>query len=590
MLRSVLSPDISFREALRRVRTATLGAYRHADISFSQVVAAVRPERSNAANPLFQVMCAFQNVPNALLEIESVEVRQINSSSGTSKFDLLFEFQERARHIAASLEYSTDLFDQETILRWIERLQTLTAAATQAPDVPIGRLPLLPVAERALLAQWNDTAIARGASDTVVTGFEQQVTLTPNAPAVQFGTLTLTYESLNQRANRFARLLRDKGVGLTDRIGICLERSVELDVALLGVLKAGAAYVPLDPAYPAERLSYMSEDANVKFVLSDQNPSAKALPNRDIVLDMQECLAAAERLSASNLDVPITAASPLFVMYTSGSTGRPKGVVMPHGPLFNLIAWQLTRNQLGLKTAQYGSISFDMSFHEIFATWLAGGLLVIVPETSRRQADELLEIIQRESIERIFIPFIGLQLLAETAVTRNAYPTSLREVQTAGEQLRVTPAIRNFFEHLGRCPLDNHYGPTEAHVVTAHRLTGSPIAWPELPPIGTPITNVRIHLLDAQMQLSPIGAVADLWIGGGCLADGYWRRPELTAERFVVAEIDGRQERLYRSGDRARYQPGGAIDFLGRADDQVKIRGYRVEPAEIEVVLESIRL
>ena len=241
VLRSVLSPDISFREALRRVRTATLGAYRHADISFSQVVAAVRPERSNAANPLFQVMCAFQNVPNALLEIESVEVRQINSSSGTSKFDLLFEFQERARHIAASLEYSTDLFDQETILRWIERLQTLTAAATQAPDVPIGRLPLLPVAERALLAQWNDTAIARG-----VRYRRHRLRAAshayPNAPAVQFGTLTLTYESLNQRANRFARLLRDKGVGLTDRIGICLERSVELDVALLGVLKAGAAY------------------------------------------------------------------------------------------------------------------------------------------------------------------------------------------------------------------------------------------------------------------------------------------------------------------------------------------------------------
>ena len=587
VLRSVLSPDISFREALRRVRAATLGAYKNADVSFSQVVATVRPERTSAANPLFQVMCAFQNVPNALLEIDGIELQQINTSSGTAKFDLLFEFQERSRHIAASLEYSTDLFDQETIARWIARLQTLTANASRTPDMPIGRLSVLPQDERSLIAQWNDTAVQRAESETVVTGFERQVAQTPSAPAVQCGHVTLTYDVLNQSANRFARFLQRTGVGLADRVGICLDRSVDLAVAVLGVLKAGAAYVPLDPAYPAERLSFMAEDADVKFVLADQNPAAKALPNRKVILDLQECLATANSLSGHNLELPITAATPLFVMYTSGSTGRPKGVVMPHGPLFNLIAWQLTRNEPNLKTAQYGSISFDASFHEIFATWLAGGRLVIVPESSRRQADELLEILQDEGIERIFIPFIGLQLLAETAVARNLFPASLREVQTAGEQLRITPAIRTFFERLNGSPLDNHYGPTEAHVVTAHRLTGSPTDWPELPPIGTPISNARIHLLDAQMQLAPIGAVADLWIGGSCLADGYWRRPELTSERFVVAEIEGRPERLYRSGDRARYLRDGAIDFLGRNDDQVKIRGYRVEPAEIEVALEK---
>jgi acyl-coenzyme A synthetase/AMP-(fatty) acid ligase/acyl carrier protein len=251
----------------------------------------------------------------------------------------------------------------------------------------------------------------------------------------------------------------------------------------------------------------------------------------------------------------------------------------------NLIAWQLERSPTGLKTVQYGSLSFDASFHDIFATLVDGGHLYVVSESARKDPVELLDILRAHRIERIFLPFVALQLLAETA--GGLAPDALREVCTAGEQLRVTSALREFFASIPACRLENYYGPTEAHVVTAHGLTGDSREWPELPPIGRPISNTLIHVLDRHLSPVPIGAVGELWIGGECLADGYWNRPDLTEERFRQVVIGGRSERLYRSGDLSKLLPDGAIQFLGRADDQVKIRGFRVEPAEIEATLES---
>jgi amino acid adenylation domain-containing protein len=597
-LRTTLAPDISFRQALQRVRAATIGAYEHADLPFRQVVAAARPDRTSAANPLFQVMCAFQTQPNELLELPSIEVRPIDLCTRTAKFDLLFEFRERADRIEGSLEFSTDLFESATIDRWISRFLSLVDAAGSLPDTAIAKLPILPDDERRQIENWNRTAVAHAGGPTVVDAFERQVTARPDAPAVQFGETTLSYRELNRRANRLARLLQGKGVRQGERVGICMERSVDLYVAVLATLKAGGAYLPMDPAYPRDRLAFMAEDGDVKVLLSDGSETPRALPDRSRVIEIAECWTAAQDLSDENLSVPLSARDGCFVMYTSGSTGQPKGVAMPHGPLFNLIAWQLTRSAPRLKTWQYSAISFDVSFQETFSTWAEGGHLVIVPESTRRDAEALLDFIRRQGIERIFLPFVALQLLAETAVAGGRSQTSLREMFTAGEQLRMTPAIRAFFESMPGVTLDNHYGPTEAHVVTAHRLTGSAATWPELPPIGTPIANTRIHLLDASMQPVPIGVVGDLWIAGSCLADGYWRRPDLTAERFVEVEIESgspsvgsldrpKAVRMYRSGDRARYAADGAIEFLGRSDHQVKIRGYRIEPAEIEAMLEK---
>lgn len=586
VVRSTLSADLSFRDALRRVRAATLDAYEHADVPFHQVVGTVRPDRASAGNPLFQVMCAFQNVPNALFTLPDIDVEPLEISSATAKFDLLFEFQERATAIEGSLEYSTDLFDRATIDRWLQRLATLAESAVRLPDAPVFQLPLLPPDEQRQIAAWSATSV-EPTGHTVVDVFEQQALVSPMAPAVQFGDTTLSYRELNNRANRLARLLQARGIAPGERVGICLERSTDMAIAVLAALKAGAAYVPMDPAYPSDRLAFMADDADLKALLSDGGDAARALPDQSRILALDDCWAASASLSCDNLPVALSAADACFVMYTSGSTGRPKGVVMPHGPLANLIAWQLARGDRGLRTLQYGSLSFDVSFQELFSTWASGGQLVIIPESARRNADELLTIIRHERIERLFVPFIALQLLAETAVAKAAVPTTLKEVITAGEQLRVTPAIRALFAANPGCTLDNQYGPTETHVVTAHRLSGAPATWPELPPIGRPIANTQIELLDAKLQAVPIGVAGDLWIGGACLADGYWRRPDLTAERFVRRDVTGGSDRLYRSGDRARYTKDGAIEFLGRGDDQVKIRGFRVEPAEVEVILEK---
>jgi amino acid adenylation domain-containing protein len=277
-----------------------------------------------------------------------------------------------------------------------------------------------------------------------------------------------------------------------------------------------------------------------------------------------------------------------YVLYTSGSTGRPKGVAMPHGPLVNLLEWQATCSNGRARTLQFASLGFDVSFQEIFSTWTSGGTLVLVENHIRRDPSALLEMLERDGMERLFLPVVMLDYLAQAAVRSGRYPASLREVFIAGEALRITPDIRQFFERMPGCRLWNHYGPTETHVVTAHLLPDAPSGWPDLPPIGTPITNTRVHVLDPHMQLAPIGTPGDIWIGGAAVARGYWRNPLLTQERFVVDPFDSSpQARLYRTGDRGYWRDDGQLEFIGRTDHQVKIRGHRVELGEVEAVLAS---
>jgi amino acid adenylation domain-containing protein len=420
---------------------------------------------------------------------------------------------------------------------------------------------------------------------SIVSLFGAQAVISASSTAVSFGDISLTYRQLDRQSNQLARYLARRGVRPGNHVGICVERSIDMVVAVLATLKAGAAYVPMDPTYPSDRLAFVVKDAEVAAILVDSGPAARELPDQDLLVNLSECRADFASMPDGDLAVPLTSASPCFVMYTSGSTGRPKGVVMPHGPLCNLITWQRTRSQPRLKTIQYGSLSFDASFHDIFATWLDGGQLVVATEEIRRDPYQLLRTLRGEQIERIFFPFVALQSLAEAALASGLVPVSLREVQTAGEQLRVTPAIRSLFGKLSGCSLDNHYGPTETHVATAYRLAGDPAAWPDLPPIGRPIANTQIHVLNEALSPVPVGTEGELWIGGACLAEGYWRQSELTAARFQQLSIGGAPQRLYRTGDRCRILPEGDIEFLGRVDDQVKIRGFRVEPGEIEAVL-----
>ncbi|MEM7594535.1 MAG: amino acid adenylation domain-containing protein, partial [Cyanobacteria bacterium P01_A01_bin.83] len=413
--------------------------------------------------------------------------------------------------------------------------------------------------------------------------FEAQVRQTPNDVAVVFDQQKLTYQELNAQANQLAHYLQKLGVKPEVLVGICVERSLSMVIGLLAILKAGGAYVPLDPAYPKERLEYMLSDSQAAVLLTQSELVSSLTAYQGDVVCLDSDWEAISTESEQNPSNDVTPDNLAYVIYTSGSTGKPKGVAMPHSCLLNLIGWQLDNTKVleNTNTLQFAPISFDVSFQEIFSTWCVGGTLVLISEEVRRDPLALLHVIAEKKVARLFLPFIALQQLAEVAESFSLVPGSLREVISAGEQLQITPTIAKLFQKLPDCTLQNQYGPSESHVVTAFTLTGSPDTWSALPPIGKAITNAEIYLLDQSLQPVAAGVEGDLYIGGVSLARGYLNRPQLTEERFIF--IDGK--RLYKTGDLARYLPCGNIQFLGRKDSQVKIRGYRIELGELEVIL-----
>ena len=413
---------------------------------------------------------------------------------------------------------------------------------------------------------------------------EAQVARTPDALALIFGEKTVTYRELNAAANRLAHWLIRRDVKVEDAVGVCLSRSIEMIVAVLAIVKAGGAYVPLDPSYPAERLRFMQEDAQPRIVLTQRAQIARLAASEAVCLDDTPPPHGAE--CSDNPDVSVPPESLAYLMYTSGSTGQPKAVAMEQGPLRNLLDWQIDALPGATTTLQFASLNFDVSFQEIFSTLATGGTLVLVDEAVRRDPSALLALLESARVTRLFLPFVALQNLAAAAEVVRACPAHLREVITAGEQLRITPQIRRLFTMLNGCALHNHYGPTESHVVTAHTLRGDPAQWPEVAPIGRAIPGASIHLLDEAMQPLPPGGIGEIHIGGRCLARGYLRRDELTARRFVRDPFrSDPTARLYRSGDRARAGADGVLEFLGRNDDQIKVRGVRVELGEVEAAL-----
>ncbi|MBE9169068.1 amino acid adenylation domain-containing protein [Pleurocapsales cyanobacterium LEGE 06147] len=421
---------------------------------------------------------------------------------------------------------------------------------------------------------------------------ENQVAKTPDTVAVIFEDRQLTYRELNQKANQLAHYLIELGVKPEVLVGVCVERSLEMIVALLAILKAGGAYVPLDPNYPQERLAYMLEDSQAKVLLS-QSQFAESFTDHSvkvIYLDKQwEIIEGGEENPTTGVQLDHLA----YVIYTSGSTGKPKGVAMPHLPLMNLLTWQMQNFKLvRAKTLQFTPISFDVSFQEIFSTLCSGGTLVLIPDSTRRNSEALLSYLSKQAIERLFLPFIALQHLAEVA-NQTRSPLYLQEVITAGEQLKITRSIANWFSQLKDCTLYNQYGPSESHVVTEYQLSGSPKDWPHLPPIGQPITNTTIYLLDPNLrrQSDPIklvdpGEPGELAIGGVALARGYLNQPELIDSKFISNPFNNETgSRLYRTGDLARLLPDGNLEYIERIDNQVKIHGVRIELGEIEVNL-----
>ncbi len=594
-IRGDLSGNPSFVEVLRRSREAVLDALANKDVPFETVVKNLKSHRDPGRNAVFQAL--IQVLPSVSTRIGELSVSRLEFETRFAQMDLsLHLYEEHDGGYFGQFQFCTDLFAREMIERMSLNFLELLRAIAGAPGQRILDIPIIAEAEkRQLLVEWNRTAAAFPADQSLRTLIAQQTQRTPDSIAVRFGEVQLTYRELEQRTNQLAGTLRSHGIGPDAIVGICIERSLEMVIAVLAVLKAGGAYLPLDPAYPADRLAFMIRDANPPVLLTQERLVASLPPHGAKVICLDRDWA---DIATASTHAPAAATCDrnlAYVIYTSGSTGRPKGVAMEIGPVTNLIHWQArsAMKKGAFKTLQFASLSFDVAFQEIFTTLTAGGCIVIPPEKIRRDMFELLGFLEREGVERLFLPFVALSHIADAAVSENLFPSRLVEVITAGEQLRITDAMQQFFSRLGNCALHNHYGPTESHVVTSFALHGPPSEWPRLPPIGRPIANARAYILDPDGHPVPIGVPGELCLGGNVLARGYLGQPELTSQRFISDPFDSSPDaRIYRTGDRCRYLADGNIEFLGRFDHQVKIRGFRIEPGEIEVTLtqnESIR-
>src|SRR6185369_1944459 len=520
----------SFLELIGRARATALAAHAHQDVPFEKLVQELAPERSLAQTPLFQVMFALQNAPGEILEIRDLRIRRLNEAGTTSKFDLTLSLAEWSGGLRGAFEYSTDLFDAATIDRLSGHFELLLTAALAAPERPVWELPLLSPAEHGqVLAEWNDT-VSEAPRGSVYGLFAEQARRTPGAVAVVFKSEELTYAELAARAGRLARRLRRLGVGPDVLVGLMVERSLDMIVGVLGILQAGGAYVPLDPGYPDARLAFMLADTRSPIVLTQESLRDRLLAgNSEIVLLDGEDSSADDPAGA--LTEP-PEESLAYVIYTSGSTGRPKGVALAHRPLRNLIEWHLATLLRGVPTLQFASLSFDASFHEMFACWGSGGTLVLVPEELRRDMPALALLLVERRIEKAILPVVVLQQLAEIFTGREELPP-LREITTTGERLQTNQAMAALLRRLPECAFHNHYGPSETHVATAFTLSPDPDDWAVHPSVGRPIWNSTTYVLESTLAPAPIGVPGDLYIGGACLARGYLGRPDLTAAKFV---------------------------------------------------------
>ncbi|KWN72175.1 non-ribosomal peptide synthetase [Burkholderia ubonensis] len=586
-LRVDLSGNPGFGELLARVKRVALDGYSRQEIPFEQVVDALKLERNLSRTPVFQVVFAYEKASSQPVNFPGLVATPVSVETHTAKFDLTLHVQDSDHGLAGSLEYNLDLFDAATIERMAEHFRHLLEAVIADSNRPLGEISLLSDAERdTLTVEWNrtDTDFGADAEQPLHRLFEQQAERTPDAVAAVHDDASLTYAELNLRANRLAHHLIALGVAPDSLVGVAMERSLDMSVALLAILKAGGAYVPVDPDYPAERVRFMIDNAQLRWLLTQQH-LLPALPDTDarlIVVDRDAHEFAAA--PAANPAPALSGENLAYMIYTSGSTGRPKGALNSHRAITNRILWMQHAYALGADDAvlQKTPFSFDVSVWEFFWPLVTGARLVFARPGGQRETDYLVDLIAREGITTVhFVPSMLRAFLDHPDL--DAHCASLRRVVCSGEALPYDLQQR-FFERLD-ARLYNLYGPTEAAVdVTAweclrddaHRNV----------PIGRPIANARVYIVDAQMQPVPVGVAGELLIGGTPVGRGYHGEPELSAAKFIADPFSADPHaRLYRTGDLARYRADGNIEFLGRIDHQVKLRGLRIELGEIEATL-----
>nr|WP_253900126.1 non-ribosomal peptide synthetase [Corallococcus carmarthensis] len=576
VLRANVEDRLSFRELLAQVRDTVLDAYEHQEVPFEKLVEVLQPERSLSHTPLFQTMLALQNVPMGELRLPDLALKPVDAESPIAKFDLSVTLMEGPRGLTGLLEYSTELFDAGTVQRMVTHWTLLLEGAVERPDTHVSRLPMLTAAERReMLVEWNATR-APFPEACMHSLFEEQVRRAPEAVAAVFEGAQLTYAQLDARANQLAHALRRRGVGPEVRVALSVERSLDIVIGLLGILKAGGAWVPVDPLLPRERLAFMLEDSAAQ-VLVTQQPLVDRFPEtlhaRALCLDT-----ARDALAAEQTDAPVTGVTPAnmaYLLYTSGSTGTPKGTAVEHRGVANLVTHEAVAYGIGpgSRVLQFASLSFDLSVEEIFTTLCNGAMLVLAPLEKLMPGAPLPVLLREQELS-----VVSLTPAALAATSPEGLP-HVRTVISGGEALPADVVAR---WAPGRRLL-NSYGPTEATVIAT---LGEVVADGNVPSIGKPLANVRVYVLGPQGQPVPVGVRGELHIGGVGVARGYAGRPGLTAERFVPDAFSGEEgARLYRTGDVVRWRADGQLDFVGRIDSQVKVRGFRIELGEVEAAL-----
>ncbi|MFP2902228.1 amino acid adenylation domain-containing protein, partial [Corallococcus sp. 4LFB] len=581
VMRTRLDGDPTFRELLGRVKDVTLGAYAHQELPFEKLVEALQPPRRPGLAPFFQVALTLQNTLTTALELPGVTFKPLDTASGTSRFDVSLTFSEGPSGLTGLLEYRTDLYDEATVTRLMEHLRLLLEAAVAQPAKRLSTLSLLSDAERhRVLVEWNATGVPYPRDTAVHALFEAQAARTPDAVAVESQGRTLTYAQLDRRANQLARHLRGSGVKPGARVALFLERSVEQLIAVLGILKAGAAYVPLDTEWPLERLTFLLEDTGAVRVLTLEALGERLPATAPGVLWMDTQAGLLDAEAGTALPPALGGDALAYVLYTSGTTGRPKGVCVPHRAIVRLV--------MGTTFARFGPdevflqmapLAFDASTFELWGCLLHGGRLVLA-DPKAASMEELGRTLEAHHVTTLWLTSA---LFEQLAATQPEALARVRQVLAGGDVLNPE-RVR---EHVTRAGLlVNGYGPTEGttfttcHVMTDVSQVGAPVS------IGRPIANTRAYVLDALLRPVPVGVPGELYLSGDGVAWGYLQQPALTAERFLPDPFGGVPgARMYRSGDRVRWKADGTLHFLGRRDAQVKVRGFRVEPGEIEAVL-----